>query len=118
MAPKPSRTVAAGTNRTAAPVAPALTPETTDTTAGRCRGQLEVEAESVAYLVASTHGLDTGAYTFAYVAGWAGEVDGARIDGGRVEQVVRGTAHRVLTAAKDVLAGTQLARGCSIRSNG
>jgi len=81
---------------------PVLTPETVDTSPGQCRGRLEVEAESVAYLVASAHGLDTGAYTFAYVAGWACEVDGARVD-----QVVRGTANRVLAAAKVVLAGTE-----------
>ena len=81
---------------------PVPTPETVDTSAGQCRGRLEVEAESVAYLVASAHGLDTGAYTFAYVAGWASEVAGAEID-----QVVRGTANRVLAAAKVVLAGTE-----------
>jgi len=72
------------------------------TSAGQCRGRLEVEAESVAYLVASAHGLDTGAYTFPYVAGWASEVPGVEID-----QVVRGTANRVLAAAKVVLAGTE-----------
>ncbi len=72
------------------------------TSAGQCRGRLEVEAESIAYLVASAHGLDAGAYTFPYVAGWASEVAGVEID-----QVVRGTANRVLAAAKVVLAGTE-----------
>lgn len=37
-----------------------------------CRGRYEVEAESVAYVVAASVGLDTAGYTFAYVAGWAG----------------------------------------------
>ncbi len=37
-----------------------------------CRGRCEVEAESVAYIVAAVHGLDASGYTFAYVAGWAG----------------------------------------------
>jgi antirestriction protein ArdC len=37
-----------------------------------CRGRCEVEAESVAYVVAAAHGLDANAYSFAYVAGWAG----------------------------------------------
>jgi len=37
-----------------------------------CRGRCEVEAESVAYVVAAAHGLDAGGYSFAYVAGWAG----------------------------------------------
>ena len=81
---------------------PVLTPQMVDTSAGQCRGRLEVEAESLAYLVASAHGLDTGAYTFAYVAGWASQVAGARVD-----QVVRGTANRVLASAKVVLAGTE-----------
>jgi len=36
-----------------------------------CRGRCEVEAESVAYVVAAAHGLDASGYTFAYVAGWA-----------------------------------------------
>jgi len=39
-----------------------------DLPGGRC----EVEAESVAYVVAAAHGLDASGYTFAYVAGWAG----------------------------------------------
>jgi len=37
-----------------------------------CRGRCEVEAESVAYVVAAAHGLDASGYSFAYVAGWAG----------------------------------------------
>ena len=48
-----------------------------------CRGQQEVEAESVAFLVASAHGMDTGQYSFAYVAGWAH--DAATDNGGDVE---------------------------------
>ena len=36
-----------------------------------CRGLIEVEAESVAYLVTAAHGLDSGGYTFPYVTGWA-----------------------------------------------
>jgi len=81
---------------------PLLTPGTVGTSAGQCRGRLEVEAESVAYLVTSSYGLDAGSYTFPYVAGWASEVGGVEID-----QVVRGTANRVLAAAKVVLAGTE-----------
>lgn len=37
----------------------------------QCRGRVEVEAESVAYLVTAAHGLDAAQYTFTYVAGWA-----------------------------------------------
>jgi len=35
------------------------------------RGRREVEAESVAWLISAHFGLDTGAYTLPYVAGWA-----------------------------------------------
>ena len=31
----------------------------------------EVEAESVAFVVAAAHGMPTDEYTFPYVAGWA-----------------------------------------------
>jgi hypothetical protein len=37
------------------------------------RPSKEVEAESVAYVVASAHGMSTGDYSFPYVASWAGE---------------------------------------------
>lgn len=36
-----------------------------------CRGRIEVEAESVAYVVCAAAGLDTSAYSVAYVARWA-----------------------------------------------
>lgn len=71
------------------------------TSAEQCRGRIEVEAESVAYLIAASHGLDTGDYTFPYVAGWASSVDGAAAS---TDTVVRQTAQRVLTAARTVLA--------------
>ena len=63
---------------------------------GGCRGDREVEAESVAYLVAAEHGLDTSDYTFAYIAGWAtatGDLQAALRDSGTR---VLGAAHRVL----------------------
>ena len=60
-----------------------------------CRGRCEVEAESVAYVVAAAHGLDASGYTFAYVAGWAG-TDLTR---------VRQAAETVTKAARTILAG-------------
>ncbi|MGV1078382.1 MAG: rhodanese-like domain-containing protein [Candidatus Nanopelagicales bacterium] len=36
-----------------------------------CRGIVEVEAESVAYLMTTSHGMDTAGYSFAYIASWA-----------------------------------------------
>ncbi len=74
------------------------------TTAG-CRGVKEVEAESVAYLVAGSHGLDTGGYTFPYVTGWAAGADSS--GGANPETVVRLTGQRVLTATRTVLTATQ-----------
>lgn len=37
----------------------------------KCREQKEVEAESVAYVVCQALGIDSGDYTFGYLAGWA-----------------------------------------------
>ncbi len=58
-----------------------------------CRGVKEVEAESVAYIVARAVGLKTGTYSFPYVATWAG---------GDVE-VVRATGTRVTQCAHSIL---------------
>lgn len=63
------------------------------------RGRMEVEAESVAYIVAGLYGLDTSAYSIGYITGWANE-DTA---------VIRESATRVLSAAHtiaDVIAPT------------
>jgi len=62
-----------------------------------CRGRQEVEAESVAFLVASAHGMDTASYSFPYVAGWAQQ------DGNSVEATLRETAGRALTTAHRIL---------------
>ena len=66
-----------------------------------CRGTAEVEAESVAFLVAAARGLDVSGYTFPYVAQWAASA-------GRPEDSVAGvvqrTAGQVLRTAHQVLA--------------
>jgi hypothetical protein len=54
----------------------------------------EVEAESVAYVVAATHGMATGDYSFPYVASWTGE------DGGTA---VQATQLRVARAARQIV---------------
>ena len=82
-----------------------------DRTTARCRGVAEVEAESVAYLVAASHGATTDGYSFPYVAGWAGAVDPHQ-----PETVVRATADRVLRAARTVLATTQPADPADIEA--
>jgi DNA primase len=63
------------------------------------RGIAEVEAESVAYLVATAHGMTTDEYSLPYIAGWS--------DGDSVKVAV--TADRVLKAAKAILAVTEKA---------
>ena len=55
----------------------------------------EVEAESVAYVVSSVHGMDTDGYSFPYVAAWAGE---------RGARAVNETQARVAQAAKAIIA--------------
>jgi hypothetical protein len=62
---------------------------------GRSREIQEVEVESVAYIVCDALGLDTGDYSFAYVARW---VDGSS---GLVEEV----AERAICCAKRILEG-------------
>lgn len=63
------------------------------------RGTAEVEAESVSYMVANMHGLDTSAYTFPYVGAWGGE---------DVEKTIRATADRVLKTVR-LIVGVTLA---------
>jgi hypothetical protein len=59
------------------------------------RGRRETEAESVAHIVCKALGLDTAAYSEAYVLGWAdGDMD-----------LVKQCAQTVLRVAKTILAG-------------
>jgi len=61
------------------------------------RSQKEVEAESVAFVVAYAHGMATDEYSFPYVAGWAA-------DGG--VDAVLAAQQRVSRAAQSILAVT------------
>jgi antirestriction protein ArdC len=70
-----------------------------------CRGVVEVEAESVAFLVAAHHGLDTASYTFPYVATWAERT------GEDPAKVVHTTGQRVITAAHHILEHTTTVLG-------
>jgi antirestriction protein ArdC len=69
-----------------------------------CRGILEVEAESVAYMVTSAHGLDSSQYTFNYVAGWALNAVTEERD---LADILRSTGQRVIGAADLILQTTQ-----------
>lgn len=70
-----------------------------------CRGTIEVEAESVAFMVAAAHGLDTSDYTFAYVAGWAEQAAAQQ----KVDQVevIQSTGQRVIACADKILTITK-----------
>ena len=60
----------------------------------RSKEVAEVEVESVAYIVCDAIGLDSGDYSFAYVARWS---DGS-------SDLLRDTADRAITCAKGILA--------------
>lgn len=61
-------------------------------TSARCRGRAEVEAESIAYVVAASAGMDTADYSLPYIAAWSD---------GRAD-VLRESATRVLMAARSI----------------
>jgi hypothetical protein len=69
----------------------------------------EVEAESVAYVVASAHGMATGDYSFPYVAAWAG-ADGAK--------AIQATQTRVASAARLIIEGSPAPHGLGGRPPG
>lgn len=56
------------------------------------RGRMEVEAESVAYIVAGLTGLDTSAYSIGYITGWANQDP----------NLIRETATRVIKATQTI----------------
>lgn len=69
-----------------------------------CRGIVEVEAESVAYMVTNAHGLNSSQYTFNYVASWALNTVTEQRD---LADVLRSTGQRVIGAADLILQTTQ-----------
>jgi hypothetical protein len=62
-----------------------------------CRGRVEVEAESVAYVVCGAAGLDTSEYSVAYVASWADRTDDP-------ERILLATGERIVSEARQILA--------------
>ncbi len=64
-----------------------------DRAAGISRSQVEVEAESVAFIICTAAGLDPSGYSLPYVAAWSG---------GDVDRITV-TATRVLTTARTIL---------------
>lgn len=61
-----------------------------------CRGRIEVEAESVAYVVCGAAGFDTSAYSVAYVARWAETTS-------EPERTLLATAERIVNNARQIL---------------
>jgi hypothetical protein len=62
-------------------------------TSTACRGQAEVEAESIAYLITTRAGLDSTTYSVPYLAGWSGgDVDLLRASMAKVVRVARTAA--------------------------
>ena len=81
-----------------------IRPEPGEPYVGACRGRREVEAESVAFVVAAAHHLDTSQYTFNYVAGWSAQA--ATPEHG-IEAVVAETGARVIATADRILTHTK-----------
>lgn len=63
-----------------------------------CRAQAEVEAESIAYLVADAAGLATADYSVPYLAGWSGGE----------ASVLRDAATRAIGTARAIVADLNL----------
>lgn len=63
------------------------------------RGQIELEAESTAFVVLATLGIDSGDYSFGYVTGWAD----AEQDADKARTKIRASAARIQAAATQIL---------------
>ena len=60
------------------------------------KSQIELEAESVAFMVLNHFGLDSGHYSFAYVLSWSGGSDEAIVQLKASGQRIQGAAHQVI----------------------
>lgn len=69
-----------------------------------CAGMREVEAESVAHLVMAAHHLDTGTYSFPYVATWAYPL--AAVEHVPMNDIVTRTGNRVIKASSEIINAT------------
>jgi antirestriction protein ArdC len=61
------------------------------------RGLCELEAESVAFVVCASLGVDTSAYSFGYVAGWQ------QGDAARAREAIKASGNRIQRAAGQIL---------------
>lgn len=76
-----------------------------DGTIPQCRGIIEVEAESVAHLVLGSYQLNTGTYSFPYVAAWAYPL--AAVEHVPLSDIVARTGARVMGVANEIITSTQ-----------
>lgn len=60
------------------------------------KSQIELEAESVAFIVLNNFGLDSGDYSFAYVLNWSGGSDEAIAQLKESGRRIQGAAHQVI----------------------
>jgi hypothetical protein len=74
---------------------------------GKLREHVEVEAESVAYVVCDALGVDSAEYSTPYVASWAGG------DPERIQE----TAQSVLTTGRKIVTGIEAELGVDLRPN-
>ena len=73
------------------------------------RATREVQAESVAFVVSSWLGLDTGDYSFGYVAGWSEGKDLPELRASLDE--IRGAAHDIIGGMEQKMAESREAEG-------
>jgi hypothetical protein len=65
------------------------------------RPRMELQAESVAFVVLGSLGIDAGAYSFGYVAHWAGARDGDDMD--KIREWIRASGEAIQKAAKIII---------------
>lgn len=75
-----------------------------------CRGVIEVEAEAVSHVVCAASGLDTSAYSVAYVAHWAETTADP-------DRTLLATSERVVSVARRILAALRHSESSTIRSH-
>ena len=68
--------------------------------AGPDRPRAELEAESVAFVVLGSLGIDAGEYSFGYVAGWAGA---GPEDAEKVQALIKTSGEAIQKAAKTII---------------
>ncbi len=73
------------------------------------RAQREIEAEAAAYVVCSHFGLDTGDYSFSYVAGWGQGID---------HETRRSCIRNIFKDSKEIIRGMEQSMGIKRDANG